>query len=326
MTAPEPAAPEPAAPEATAPRLIVLVPSRPVLAPGDVPDGIDVVLWDGGPGVPLPERQILDSVVAYVPSYMGSPSSWAPAEDMPALRIVQLLSAGYDSVPQLPQGVALHNAGPLHDDATGELAVALTLSVLRGLDSAARDMVSGTWAPRRHPGLADARVLVLGAGGVGSSAARRFAAFGTEVVRVGRSSRTDELGPIVESAALPELLGQCEVVVLAVPLNSSTRGMVDATFLASMGDGTLLVNVSRGPVVNTDALLAELTCGRLRAALDVTDPEPLPPDHPLWRAPGVLISPHVGGNTGAFERRARSLLRDQLVRLANGETLPYRVR
>jgi phosphoglycerate dehydrogenase-like enzyme len=106
-----------------------------------------------------------------------------------------------------------------------------------------------------------------------------------------------------------------------VPETDDTRGMVDAAFLARMRDGALLVNVSRGPVVDTDALLAELREGRLRAALDVTDPEPLPPGHPLWSAPGLLLSPHVGGATTAFPPRAHALVRDQLARFAAGEPL-----
>ena len=117
---------------------------------------------------------------------------------------------------------------------------------------------------------------------------------------------------------LPDLLPQHEVVVLACPLTDATRGLVDAAFLAAMPDGALLVNVARGPVVVTADLVAELGRGRLRAALDVTDPEPLPPEHPLWRVPGVLISPHVGGDTQAFPPRARALLREQLERLAAG--------
>ncbi|MGZ4651107.1 MAG: NAD(P)-dependent oxidoreductase, partial [Kineosporiaceae bacterium] len=128
-------------------------------------------------------------------------------------------------------------------------------------------------------------------------------------------------GHVHAAGELADLLPRHEVVVLAAPLTDATRGMVDARFLAAMPDGALLVNVSRGPVVVTEALLAELASGRLLAALDVTDPEPLPPDHPLWRAPNVLISPHVGGDTTAFPPRARALLRDQLERYAAGRPL-----
>jgi phosphoglycerate dehydrogenase-like enzyme len=121
--------------------------------------------------------------------------------------------------------------------------------------------------------------------------------------------------------ALPALLPWADVVVLTVPMTAGTRGMVDAAFLSRMRDGALLVNVARGPVVRTDALLPEVTSGRLRAALDVTDPEPLPPDHPLWTCPNVLVSPHVGGNTSAFLPRALRLVADQLHRYVEGREL-----
>jgi phosphoglycerate dehydrogenase-like enzyme len=120
-------------------------------------------------------------------------------------------------------------------------------------------------------------------------------------------------------ADLPRLLPGADVVVLTVPLTDATRGLVDAAFLARMPDGALLVNVARGKVVDTDALLAELTSGRLRAALDVTDPEPLPADHPLWSAPGLILTPHEGGNTTATPRRMVALVQAQLDRLVAGD-------
>jgi phosphoglycerate dehydrogenase-like enzyme len=124
---------------------------------------------------------------------------------------------------------------------------------------------------------------------------------------------------------LPALLPDADVVVLITPLTAETRGLVDAAFLARMKDGALLVNVARGAVVDTDALTAEVRAGRLEAALDVTDPEPLPPEHPLWSLPGVLISPHVGGTSTAFEPRARRLIAEQLRRWAAGEPLDNEV-
>ena len=139
--------------------------------------------------------------------------------------------------------------------------------------------------------------------------------FECDVTVVGRTARPGVLG--VED--LPRLLPEYDVVVLAVPLDESTRGMVDAEFLARMRDGALIVNIARGAVADTDAMLAE--AGRLRFALDVTDPEPLPADHPLWRAPGVLISPHVGGNTTAFLPRIGRLVRDQILRWESGAPL-----
>lgn len=125
---------------------------------------------------------------------------------------------------------------------------------------------------------------------------------------------------------LPHLLPSADVVILAVPLDEMTRGMVDSEFLGRMRDGALLVNVARGGVVRTDDLLVEMASGRLQAALDVTDPEPLPADHPLWTTPGVLISPHVGGNTTAFAPRMRRLITEQVARWQAGEPLHHVLR
>lgn len=117
------------------------------------------------------------------------------------------------------------------------------------------------------------------------------------------------------------LLPMADAVILAVPYGPDTHHLVDTAFLGALPDGALVVNVARGPVIQTDALLAELVSGRLRAALDVTDPEPLPSDHPLWRAPNVFITPHVGGDTSAFLPRAWRLLQQQLDRFAAGVEL-----
>jgi phosphoglycerate dehydrogenase-like enzyme len=182
-------------------------------------------------------------------------------------------------------------------------------------------MPRGEWLTGTRPALADRRVLIVGAGRIASAVADRLAPFEVEVTRVGTRARDDDRGHVHAGEELAELLPRHEVVVLACPLTDATRGMVDAAFLAALPDGALVVNVARGAVVVTDALLAEVSSGRLRAALDVTDPEPLPPDHPLWRAPNVLISPHVGGDTTAFPPRARALLKEQLARFAAGHPL-----
>jgi phosphoglycerate dehydrogenase-like enzyme len=268
------------------------------------------------PAVPIVTR--LDEVAFYVPRYMGPVEDLALMARMPNLRVVQLLTAGYENaVRYLPAGVTLCNAGGVHDASTAELAVGLTIASLRGLDAFARAMPSGAWLYGRREALADKRVLVIGAGGVGRAIRARLEPFETEVVLVGRSAR-----PGVESvAALEGLLPSVDVVVLAVPLTEQTQRLVDTRFLALMRDGALLVNVARGPVVDTDALVEQVASGRIRAALDVTDPEPLPPDHPLWALPGVLISPHVGGNTSAFLPRARRLVAEQLRRFAAREPL-----
>ncbi len=173
------------------------------------------------------------------------------------------------------------------------------------------------WAFQWLPALADKRVLLVGHGAIGAAIEARLAPFEVEVVRVARTTR-DGVHAI---DALPALLPDADVVILCLPLTESSRGLVDAEFLARMRRGALLVNVARGAVVVTDDLVAALHEGRIRAAVDVTDPEPLPADSPLWSAPGLLISPHVGGASSAMWPRAHRLVRDQLHRYAAGEPL-----
>lgn len=241
--------------------------------------------------------------------------------ELPGLRLVQTLTAGYDGVVEaLPRGVQLANAAGVHDASTAELTVGLLIARLRGLDDAARDLASHTWAPRVRRSLADRHVLLVGAGSVGEAIRRRLDPFEVTVTRVASTARDDAIGHVHGTAQLLDLLPDHDVVVLACPLTERTRGLVDAGFLARMPDGALLVNVSRGPVVRTAALVAELATGRLRAALDVVDPEPLPADHPLWDVPGLLLTPHVGGASTAMEPRAVALLRAQLDRLVEGES------
>jgi len=270
------------------------------------------------PQIPLTET--LEEVAFYVPGYMGPVEDLLLMGRMPGLRVVQLLTAGFESaLAHLPPGVTLCNAGGVHDASTAELGVGLILASLRGIDDFARAMPSGQWLHSRRNSLADSRVLILGAGGVGTALRNRLLPFEAEVVMVGRSARVG----VHSVADLPSLLPDVDVVVLAVPLDERTRGLVDAEFLAHLAEGALLVNLSRGAVVDTDALVAAVRSGRIRAALDVTDPEPLPAAHPLWNLPGVLISPHVGGNSAAFLPRARRLVAEQLQWFAAGQPLSF---
>lgn len=277
-------------------------------------DGVEVDVYDGAGEPP----GSIGAVELYVLPYMVGPGPARLMSAMPSLRVAQTLTAGVDDVrPLVPAGVTLCNARGVHDASTAELAVALMLASLRGIPDFVRNAEHGRWDGNRRDSLADRTVLIVGYGSVGEAVERRLAGFECDVRRVARSAR-DGVEPF---AALPELLPRADVVVLTVPMTDETRGMVDARFLARMRDGALLVNVARGPVVRTDDLLAEVTTGRLRAALDVTDPEPLPPDHPLWSSPGVLVSPHVGGNTTAFRPRALRLVVDQVRRYAAGVPL-----
>ncbi len=237
---------------------------------------------------------------------------------MDRLRVVQTLTAGVDAVRgSVPDGVTLCNGRGIHDTSTAELAFLLTLAGLRDLPRFVRAQDRREWSPAWRGALAGKRVAVVGAGSIASALQVRLEAFEAEVTLVGRTARDGVRG----TEELPALLPDQDVVVLLVPLTDATRGLVDAGFLAAMPDGALLVNVARGAVVDTDALLAELGTGRLRAALDVFETEPLPDDSALWDARGLLLTPHVGGLSDAMWPRAYRLVREQLERFAAGEPL-----
>ena len=281
---------------------------------GDPPAGLRYEVVD-------PTEHVPDSVAEvefYVPPYQVGPRVGEVLPRMTGLRVVQTMTAGVDNVrAHIPPGVTLCNGRGIHDTSTAELALTLILSSLRGIPDFVRAQDRATWEPQWRPALADRRVLLVGYGAIGEAIEARLRPFEVEVVRVARTGR-DGVHPI---GALPDLLPEVDVVVLVVPLTDATRGLVDADFLARMKDDALLVNVARGAVVDTDALVAALHSGRIHAAIDVADPEPMPADHPLWRAPNLLVSPHVGGASSAMWPRAHRLVRDQLHRYAAGEPL-----
>jgi phosphoglycerate dehydrogenase-like enzyme len=238
---------------------------------------------------------------------------------LPSLRLVQLLSSGAEQfVGRLPEGIVLSNARGAHTPATAEWAVTAALAAQRDLPAFVRQQDERRWAARPAHSMVGARVLVVGAGDIGRTIGRMLAGFDVELTYVARTPREGVHG----TDELPSLLPEADVVILVVPVTPETRGMVDADFLATMKDGALLVNVARGVVVDTDALLSELTSGRLRAALDVTDPEPLPESHPLWSAPNLLLSPHVAaGARPETNPRATAVVTDQLRRILDGRPL-----
>ncbi|RAJ63397.1 phosphoglycerate dehydrogenase-like enzyme [Streptomyces sp. Amel2xB2] len=290
-----------------------------------LPDTFTYRFWDGDEDFPADPARCAFYVVPYM---KGQAVSVRPLPEMTRLRVVQTLTAGIDhvagAVPDLPAGTLLCNARGVHDASTAELALALTLAALRQLPAFVRAQDAEEWSPGVHDALADKSVLIVGYGAIGSAVEDRLVPFEVaEVTRVARTARQAPRGPVHALGELPRLLPGADVAVLCTPLTEETRGLVDAGFLSRMKDGALLVNVARGGVVETDSLLAEASSGRLRAALDVTDPEPLPAGHPLWHAPGVLITPHVGGPTTAFLPRAKRLLRAQLDRWARGEPLQH---
>ena len=294
-------------------RLRVCLPDQKLLDALEPTDGVDFVLWDlTGPA---PEGR-LDLLV---PGYMGKPAALAALEGVD-VGLVQSQSIGYDGVADvLPAGCVFANAAGVHETSTAELAVGMMIASQRGIPDFVRNQASGTWDNTQRASLADRRVLLVGYGGVGKAIEARLLPFEAEVTRMGSRAREDGRGTVYGIDSLYEQLPLHEIVVVSVPLSEETAQLVDAKFLAAMPDGALLVNVARGPVADTDALLAETSSGRLRAALDVTDPEPLPAGHALWTTPGVLITPHVGGASSAMFPRMVRLIRKQIGLLLDGK-------
>ena len=281
---------------------------------GELPDDVEVVVWDGY-GDPPPGA---DRIEFFVGRYDAAPPPASAFAALPNVKVIQLLSAGVEPWLQvIPAGVPLHNGRGIHGASTAELAVAGMLAMLRELPGFERLRGRHEWSPQLTDGLDGKRVLVLGAGDIGARVAAVARTLDADVTVIARSAR-----PGVRTLAeLPDLLPAHDVVVIALPHTPQTRRLVDAEFLAAMPDDALLVNIARGAIVDTDALLAELTARRLRAFLDVTDPEPLPSDHPLWDAPNLLLTPHIGGGTRGWERRGFRLVREQLLRYLAGEPL-----
>lgn len=298
--------------------LTLTVPSQDLLGRlADLTDRVRLVRWDLA--APLPPDVAPDVDVVVVPHYFVRPGGFAVLHGLPRLRLVQLPSAGFEhALPHMPAGITLCNGRGVHSTGTAELALALTLAMQRGIPDAVAAQADGRWSSPMLHSLADRRVVVVGAGSVGAAVVARLRPFEVEVVQVGRRARDTADGHVHAVTELPDLVADADVVVLVVPLDASTHHLVDADLLARMKDGALLVNLARGKVVDTDALLAELDSGRLRAALDVTDPEPLPPDHPLWHAPNVLITAHQGGNTDATEPRVAAVVRRMIEDLLAG--------
>lgn len=290
---------------------------------GGAPAGVRVETHKPGTDWTEPPASIAD-VRFWVPPYGFAARALTEqmVGAMPSLEVVQTLTAGVEHVaPHLPSSVTLCNARGVHDASTAELAVGLALASLRGIPEFVREAEHRVWDQRPRPALADRRVLIVGYGAIGEAIERRLVPFEVEVVRVARTARDGVHG----FDELPALLPDVDVVVLVVPATDETRGMVDAAFLAAMKDDALLVNVARGSIVDTDALVAELRSERIAAALDVVDTEPMPEDHPLWGCPRLLLSPHVGGVTDAMWPRAYRLVGDQLRRWAAGEDLANRM-
>jgi phosphoglycerate dehydrogenase-like enzyme len=277
-------------------------------------DGVQAVRYIAGQ--PWPDEA--EEAEVLVPGFLAQDDVGRLLAGLPKLRYVQLLSAGAETwIGRLPDGVLLSTCRGAHGGSTAEWVVGGLLVMYRDFDLFSAAKARREWAYHQTDTLQDKRILIIGAGDLGAELARRLVPFDAGYTLVGRAARDGVHG----MAELPDLLGDHDAVVLMVPLTSQTKGMVDAAFLARMRDGAILVNAARGPVVDTDALVAQLRTGRLRAVLDVTDPEPLPPEHPLWTMDGVFLTPHVGGSCTGLTRRGWRVAVAEIARYAAGEPL-----
>ena len=261
----------------------------------------------------------LDEVTFYCLPYMGDAASVELIARLPRVSVIQSLSSGVDDVlAAVPEHATLCNGHGLgHEDGTAELALALILASMRQIPRFATRQSERTWSHARTDSLEGKRVLLVGYGPIGEAIERRLLPFGVTVSRVSRTPREGVSG----LADLALLASAADILVACIALHPATRGLVSAQVLAALPDGALVVNVARGPVVAADALTAELTSGRLRAALDVTDPEPLPAGRPEWTLPNVLLTPHIGGDTTTFASRAPAFVADQAARHLSGNPL-----
>jgi phosphoglycerate dehydrogenase-like enzyme len=269
---------------------------------GPPPPGVEVVA-EPGPDVEF-----------VVPRWEDLPA----LDEIPALRVVQVLSAGVDWIAdRVPAGVTLCSARGARDRAMAEWVMAAILADAKGAREVAEQQARRHWELVKLGDASNLRVLVLGFGSIGRALATMLAAFDCEAVGVARRARDGIHG----TDELPALLPQADVVVNLLPLTDATRAAVGAPEFAAMRDGALYVNAGRGATTDTGALVEALHTGRIRAVLDVVDPEPLPAEHPLWTAPSVIVSPHSAGDTPAADRAAWALAAAQLRRYAAGEEL-----
>ena len=282
---------------------------------GDLPANVDVRLVPPGPE-PVPDLAEVDLIVPSV-------RTQAPLLELLAvgggrLRVIQTTSAGVDwLIGRVPEHVTVCNARGVYDAPLSEWVAGAILAMQRGLVQSRDAQARREWEAIEPPELLGRRVVILGFGSIGTAVADRLRPFGVEVIGVGRSARDGVRG----LADLDEVLREAEILVNILPLTSETRGLLDARRLSLLPDGALVVNAGRGRTIETNALVEELHSGRIRAALDVTDPEPLPPDHPLWDLPNVLITPHMAGDSPGSTIRAFELAGDQIRRFSAGESL-----
>ncbi len=289
--------------------MLVWVPLPAVGAALDGIEGITVAVVDPDDGGELPASAA--EVTFYVPPLFPREPAVAALAAMPSLKVVQTLTAGIDLLrPHVPPGATLCNAHGMHDASTAEWVVTAILAAVRKFPFFIAEQRAGRWSPAFARSLAGQTVLIVGYGSIGQAVERRLSGFDTTIIKVARTAREG----VRPTSELMESLPRADVVILLAPVTSATAGMVDTRFLAAMKDGALLVNGARGTLVRTDDLCAELASGRLYAALDVTDPEPLPPGHRLWGLENALITPHAAATTWLSASTVLGFLREQVLR------------
>jgi phosphoglycerate dehydrogenase-like enzyme len=264
----------------------------------------------------------LSSITFYVPPYMSGREGLLPSQKMGKLKTLQLLMAGYEDALEFAKpGIQLCNAKGVHDASTAELAVGLAIAVRRGFQDFLRAQHREEWIHKRYSSLNDSNIAIIGFGSIGQTLAKYLEVYEVSITGYSRSGGNG-------AKKIPEFdsdISNFDVIFLILPLNTESHHYFNTTRLSKMKDGALLINVARGPVIDTDALVKELYSKRIFAGLDVTDPEPLPKGHPLWSAPNCIIAPHVGGDSTAFESRGKKLVEQQLSNVANGQPLMNRV-
>ena len=266
----------------------------------------------------FPHSDVLSKITFYVLPYMSDLRAIQPIAEMTSLQVIQSPNAGVDELSAiLPNGVTLCNARGVHDASTAELAIGLTISVRRGFADFMINQRQGIWNHERHNSLVDSRVGIVGMGSIGSLIARHLEVFDVEVIGF---TRTGSNGTKTMSD-FDKLLPTLDVLILILPLTPESYHLMNRERIQSMKAGATLINVARGGIVDTDALVDALNSGKISAGLDVTDPEPLPQGHRLWNSPNVIITPHVGGDSSAFNTRIRALLESQLNKFATGQPL-----
>lgn len=279
-----------------------------------VPQGMNHLPSDGF----IPSESQLEDIEFYVPSYMGGFKTFEVIAKMKKLKTVHYSQAGYEDIlPHIPENVILCNASGLHDVSTSELAIGLAIASRRGFAQFMDNQKKGHWHRTTKPALADSHVGIVGYGHIGKRIASMLEIFETKVTPFSRSGADGAIKISEFDNFLPDL----DVIILILPLTQESKNFINADRIKKMKDGATLINVARGAIVDTDALIAELQTGRITAGLDVTDPEPLPAGHPLWSSPNLIITPHVGGDSAAFDPRARKMVQEQLARIAENRPL-----